>query len=216
MKNKTFRAVVFASLTILLLSILACGSGKTTEKISQDALSPAEIANRIIEKEKENTKNPKGENKASASEISTIKTPQLEKLFTIEGSVDLKQANFLKEVPLLDLYGEKRNVWMQSSLSFQKTARKNQDISDRILLLVFLKPTRERDDNNYVTLEFIIHPPGSDEARWSADIQYFDSRTQGQAQFSFAYDIFTRNWKKEDINNLAQQILNIALKKAMD
>ena len=107
---------------------------------------------------------------------------------------------------------------MQSSISFQKTQYENQEMSNRIELLVFLKPSNQRDDNNYITISFTIYPPGSvdTETRWSADMQYFNSKTQGQEQFSFAYDMFIRDWKKEDVANLAQQVLNIALKETGD
>jgi hypothetical protein len=215
LKNKTFRILVFASLAILLFSTLACGGDKETEKISQDATSPAEVADIIIEKKKTDAQNLQDKTMTPAAVPATqtpTKTPEIEKLFYIEGSVNPKHANFLKEVELFDLYGEKWNVWMQSSISFRKNAYKNQEISDRIALLVFLKPSSERDDSNYVTLDFDIHPPGTNETRWSASMQYFDSRTQGQAQFSFAYNIFIQDWKEADIINLAQQVLNIALK----
>lgn len=205
--------LVAVAITTAFIAGIKCGADDEPKE-EVPPISAVEVINELIALE---------EKKASAEAATppvhtpaSVNPPALsDKPIYIDGSINFEQANFLKEITVFGIYGEKWSMWMQSTLLFRKTAYKAQEISDNIQLLVFLRPTSERNDNNYITLSFDIYPPQGDKKRWSAIVN-FDSRTQGRAWFPLAYDVFIQDWQEEEITNLARQVLNIALIESAD
>lgn len=210
-RNRIWIGFVFAVLLLVALGALnvqKCGSTPDPKK-EIPVVSPAEVADKIIEKEKK-----QAEAKSASSGQSSTQTPTKpptlsDKVFYLEKDIDLMRANFLKEVKVFGIYGGEWSLWAQSAISFRKDAYKGQEVSQTVHLEVFLKPTSDRDDKNYVEFNFVLHPPGVSEERWSATLEFFTARTQGSARFPFAHDIFVERWQKEEITHLGRQILDI-------
>lgn len=216
LRNRLWIGIGLAVAVLLLvaLAVYIPRRGDTPEpKKETPVVSPAEIADQIIEKEKKQAEAKGTPSPPSATQAQSKPPSFSDKVFYLDTDINFEQANFLKEVKVSGIYGGEWSFWMQSIVLFQKGAYKDREVEDSIRLWVFLKPASERDDNNYSEFNFALHPPSPQEERWSATVEFFTSRAQGSAQFPFAYDIFIQDWQKEEIAHLARQILDTALTK---
>ena len=226
-KNFPKIAMVIAVVVLVALSGLVGECIGSRDKLPVDTsptVSPAEVAGEIIRKEDEkkaaavelvSAMAPAHENVVAQPSPEAIKPPEpklSDTIIYIGESISLGQANFLKEITLQTQQGEQWRVWMQSKVSFSmRSYAFDTNVDAPISLSVYLQPEDKWDDDNYIILDFVLFPPLGDTIEWGATIRRFESKTQGRAQFSPAYDMHARNFKKAEILHLARQVLDIAL-----
>jgi len=213
------KALIIVFLLALIIIVVVAGgkcAGSSAPEEEPLSVSAAEVADIIIEEEKKEEdakaeQESEGKESVDEAQPTPIVEPKLSDIaITMGERVNLEQANFSREEVLVSTYGEEWRVWMVSKIAFLKNAYIKTEIKDSIQLTVFLKPDKEEDNDNYVTIGFDLHPPEEADGSWSANIRKFESKTQGKSYFLFAYEINHKNWQTNEILHLARQVLDIA------
>lgn len=218
-----WKIIAIAAIVLLGLAIVVreCTTSRNEPPVypSPAAIS-SEVADEIIKKNEEKAKAKEvvavstHENVVVPPSPETMKAPDpklSDEIIYITGIVNFDQGSAPREVAISGIYGTQYNALMVSTVSFRKTAYKKGDLTGAIWLQVIIRAEKEENSNNYIVLDFVLHAPTDMEERWGTNIERFDSRSEGSAQFPLAYDIFREDWQKAEILHLARQVLNIAL-----